>query len=244
MVKIIGQCICSLITLLPLLPIYLTHEVVNETVEFYISDHYLPYKVEIRYAGKTCCNGLIIDEVSVLTAAHCLFEGPMLKDPQIMTVHVLNLKSNTSLVKKVQHIEIHHNYDVTSDNVTDDIGIIQVEEPFVLKRNFMEVIRLSNVISSRRSGCYVTDGTAKLNAGDGIVCDNRLVSIITENVICEDEMYLKYIPVLRYVLWIKNTQVRLHSLETITTTDRVIIMGFKIYLVIQLLMIVLNVYDV
>lgn len=131
-----------------------------------------PYQVSIRHSGWTpnhFCGGSIIDELHVLTAAHCVED----EDPEDIIIVAGDVKmdrsSCTSIRRSVSAIFVHENYD--GRTYENDIALIRIYKPFPADSNFIMSIELSNTTVADGTPCNVT-GWGKTNNSTNELPDN------------------------------------------------------------------------
>ncbi|XP_017772357.1 PREDICTED: chymotrypsin-1 [Nicrophorus vespilloides] len=83
-----------------------------------------PYQVSLRYGGSHTCGGSILDETTILCAAHCV-DGRM---PSMMTVVVgSHYLSEGGVSHQVKSFVVHEQYD--SYRIQNDVSILKLDTP-------------------------------------------------------------------------------------------------------------------
>ncbi|XP_036138938.1 transmembrane protease serine 3 [Monomorium pharaonis] len=87
-----------------------------------------PYQVSLRKYGSHSCGGSIINENTILTAAHCILGYNSPDSLRTLTVHAgTNLLSEEGTVYRVKQAVPHSNFD--SLRLVNDIGILTLATP-------------------------------------------------------------------------------------------------------------------
>ncbi|XP_017772356.1 PREDICTED: chymotrypsin-1-like [Nicrophorus vespilloides] len=88
------------------------------------ADGQFPYQISLRYGGSHSCGGSILDDNTILCAAHCV-DG---RTPSMMTVVVgSNALSQGGDTYQVKSFVVHEKYD--SYRIQNDVSILKLESP-------------------------------------------------------------------------------------------------------------------
>ncbi|KAL7646382.1 UNVERIFIED_CONTAM: hypothetical protein RMT77_003295 [Armadillidium vulgare] len=99
--------------------------------------HEFPWQAAIYHSDEFFCSGSVINNLYVLTAAHC-FNRYRIKNDRLKSVNIANLKvsirilervelSKSRDVRKIVQVIIHENF--VCANFTNDIALIKMEKP-------------------------------------------------------------------------------------------------------------------
>lgn len=93
-----------------------------------------PYQVSLRYDGHHYCGGSIIDETTILTAAHCVQK----KNASLLTVAVGNNYLSSGEIHKVDRYIKHEHFD--SALITNDIALLKLKDPLEFNDRIRPVV--------------------------------------------------------------------------------------------------------
>ncbi|XP_059079997.1 chymotrypsin B-like [Tigriopus californicus] len=94
--------------------------------------HAFPWMVSLQYDGEHFCGGSLINEDTVLTAAHCMnlpnFQSNYCQ--VFLGEHDLSLTNETefTLQRRVSRIVLHHGYSDATSPLTHDIAILKLDQ--------------------------------------------------------------------------------------------------------------------
>lgn len=159
-----------------------------------------PFQVSLRFltnAKYHICGGIIISEMKILTAAHCLYYNEKLVKPEFIEVAAGDINVyRLPIVRKIRSFVIHPNFDYKSFDY--DVAVIFLKRKLFLEDGRIGKIELSNEDFDVGTNCTFSGwglknltnfgelhyGHVRINDRD--LCSNmwRHSGGITENMIC------------------------------------------------------------
>ncbi|CAF1401457.1 unnamed protein product [Adineta ricciae] len=151
--------------------------------------HSFPWAVSLQYKGGHDCGGVIIDELNVLTAAHCLDYSNDLGN-YFVRVGAHDRSSSGQLIP-IAKLVLHPNYDEYRS--TDDIGIIKLAAPIRFTKEVQPICLVDNILEPPLDSTVYVAGWGNTiynvkESGSPVLLQARL------RVITDCSMYFAYDP--------------------------------------------------
>ncbi|UJR23193.1 hypothetical protein I4U23_026212 [Adineta vaga] len=151
--------------------------------------HSFPWAVSLQYKGVHDCGGVIIDELNILTAAHCLDYANDLGN-YFVRVGAHDRSSSGQLIP-IAKLILHPNYDESRS--TDDIGIIKLASRIQFTKEIQPICLLDSIVEPPLDSTVYVAGWGNTvhnqwNSGSSVLLQARL------RVISDCSMYFAYEP--------------------------------------------------
>lgn len=101
-----------------------------------------PYQVSLKNSEvEHFCGGSLVTSLLVLTAAHCIARFSLNGLTVVMGEYQQDTDDRTEVVRYIERVVIHEDYNPSSDTSPDDIAILLLDRE-VQMNNYINVVRL------------------------------------------------------------------------------------------------------
>ncbi|XP_055587401.1 trypsin 3A1-like [Uranotaenia lowii] len=140
-----------------------------------------PSTVAIETPFAVLCNGVIVDQQHVLTAAQCVFnENRRLMDPFWLTIVAGDLQLMNQgarrQTRKVSRINVHPQFNIFTRE--HDLAVLRLNEPFDLPSNTVDVARRRTSITSIGETCEFAGWGETAGTGTSVNVNQRYFPMV------------------------------------------------------------------
>jgi len=131
-----------------------------------------PYLVALKYNNSLSCAGTILNELWILTAAHCLYAPAQFLSVEYSTSQI----SQGFVGERIAYVEsfiVHEDY--SSSQIRNDVGLIKLREP-------LDTGLHGSPVKLATPGSYYKTGTPTVVAGWGRIGSGEPISTILQKV--------------------------------------------------------------
>merc|ERR1712215_3739 len=135
-------------------------------------EHEFPWQISLRNLGSHICGGSIINEMQVITAAHCVAGGLPILDTVIAGAHHRILEGGHQK-RSIQSMEAHEDHNNPQFN--NDVAIITVKEAFDFSDPNVQPIEMGTSVDAEIPADTLCNSTGwGLTSGAGLFLPNAL----------------------------------------------------------------------
>merc|ERR1712215_465668 len=134
-------------------------------------EHEFPWQISLRNLGSHICGGSIINEMQVITAAHCVAGGLPILDTVIAGAHHRILEGGHQK-RSIQSMEAHEDHNNPQFN--NDVAIITLKEPFDFSDPNVQPIEMFTSVDAEIPADTLCNSTGwGLTSGAGLFLPNH-----------------------------------------------------------------------